>query len=246
MSCGSERQERRRVYSEEALDSVRLKNSRAGHLSRVTALFRATDVLLNNSRNVNEVAEKLLEIDEVFARFEKAYYDYFATLQSENLEEWESEARYFKEHCNRKLNFVSRIERWIRKASMETHEDEIYPEDSISAMGSNRGHGCSHLSIRQLKGKQALAHLKLKQLEQRQELLRQEEDTKLRLESLETRYEILRTDLELKLLQDEDIVYADLPDVFEELNPFNLGVNAGVVKAPCKAGIFYASSGTEN
>ena len=234
MSSGSERQERRRVHSEEALDSVRLKNSRAGHLSGVTALFRATDVLLNDSRNVNEVAEKLLEIDEVFARFEKAHHDYFATLPSENLEEWEREARYFKEHCNRKLNFVSRIEGWIRnaKASMETHEDEIYPEDSISAMGSNRGHGSSHLSIRQLKGKQALAHLKLKQLEQRQELLRQEEDTKLRLESLETRYEILKTDLQLKLLQDEEIVYADLPDVFEELNPFNVGVNARVVKAP--------------
>ena len=57
---------------------------------------------------------------------------------------------------------------------METHEDEIYPEDSISAMGSNRGHGSSHLSIRQLKGKQALAHFKFKQLEQRQELLRLE------------------------------------------------------------------------
>ena len=166
MSSGSERQERRRVHSEEALDSVRLKNSRAGHLSRVTALFRATDVLLNDSRNVNELAEKLLEIDEVFARFEKAHYVYFATLPSENLEEWEREACYFKEHCNRKLNFVSRIEGWIRnaKASMETHEDEIYREDSISAMGSNRGHGSSHLSIRQLKGKQALAHLKLKQL----------------------------------------------------------------------------------
>ena len=139
MSSGSQRQERRRDHSEEALDSVRLKNSRAGHLSRVTVLFRATDVLLNDSRNVNEVAEKLLDIDEAFAPFEKAYYDYFATLPSENLEEWEGEARYFKEHCNQKFNFVSRIEGWIRnaKASMETHEDEIYPQDSISAMGSH-------------------------------------------------------------------------------------------------------------
>ena len=87
------------------------------------------------------------------------------------------------------------------------------------------------MSIQQLKGKQVLAHLKLKQLEQRQELLRQE-DTKSRLESLETRYEILRTDFQLKLLQHEEIIYADLPDVFEELDPFNVGVNAGVVKAP--------------
>ena len=125
------------------------------------------------------------------------------------------------------MNFVSRIEGWIRspKASTETHEDEIYPEDSISAMGSHRGHGSSHLSMRQLKGKQALAYLKLKQLEQRQELLRQEEDTKLRLEFLETRYEVLRSraDHQLKLLQDEEIVYANLQDFSEELNPFNEG-----------------------
>ena len=57
MSSASERQERRRVHSEEALDTVRLKNSRAGHLSRVTALVRATDVFLNDSKNDNEVAE---------------------------------------------------------------------------------------------------------------------------------------------------------------------------------------------
>ena len=32
--------------------------------------------------------QKLLDIDEAFARFEKAHYDYIATL-SGNLEEWE-------------------------------------------------------------------------------------------------------------------------------------------------------------
>ena len=63
-----------------------------------------------------------------------------------------------------------------------------------------------------------LAHLKLKQLTQRQQLLRQEEETKLNLEALEAQYEVQKTDLQVKLLQDEDIDYPDLPEVFEELS----------------------------
>ena len=72
-------QRRRRFHSEDALDSLRLKNSRAGYLSRITKLYRETEELLNDSKNVNEVSEKLLDIDEAFARFEEAHYDYIAT-----------------------------------------------------------------------------------------------------------------------------------------------------------------------
>jgi len=39
---------RRQVHSEDALDSMRLKNSRLGYLSRVMTLCRATEVLLND------------------------------------------------------------------------------------------------------------------------------------------------------------------------------------------------------
>ena len=72
------------------------------------------------------------------------------------------------------MNFESRIEQWIHsvKVPVVTHEDiETPPEDVVST---------AHLSIRQLKAKQALAHLKLKQLTQKQELLRQEEEAKLK------------------------------------------------------------------
>ena len=64
MLSGTESLRRRRVHSEDALDSVRLKNSRSGYLSRVTTLCRAAEVLLNDSKNVNEVSKKLLEIEE--------------------------------------------------------------------------------------------------------------------------------------------------------------------------------------
>ena len=63
-----------------------------------------------------------------------------------------------------------------------------------------------------------LAHLKLKQLTQRQQVLRQEEETELNLEVLEAQYEVQKTDLQVKLLQDEDIDYPNLLEVFEELS----------------------------
>ena len=121
-------QKRRRFHSEDALDSLRLKNSGAGYLSRIINLYRETEELLNDAKNVNEVSEKLLDIDQAFARFEKAHYDYIGTL-SGNLEEWENEARYFKEHCNRKINIESRITQSIHsiKVPVVTHENVDTP-----------------------------------------------------------------------------------------------------------------------
>ena len=78
MSSGVDRewQRRRRFHSEDTLDTLRLKNSRAGYLSRITKLYRETEELLNDANSVNEVSEKLLDSDEAFARFEKVHYDY--------------------------------------------------------------------------------------------------------------------------------------------------------------------------
>ena len=71
---------RRRIHSTGALDILRYKNSRSGYLSRVTTLFRVTEALLEDTRNVEEVSQKLLEINEAFGHFEKAHYEYIATL----------------------------------------------------------------------------------------------------------------------------------------------------------------------
>ena len=83
---GFEGQSRRRAQSAEALDSLRLKNSRSGCLSRVTAVYRAIGVLQEDAKHVREVSEKLLEIDEVFSRFEKGHYGHITKLTG-NLEE---------------------------------------------------------------------------------------------------------------------------------------------------------------
>ena len=64
-------QRRRRFDSEDALGSLRLKNSRAWYLSRITKLYREIKELSNDAKNVNEASEKLLDNDEAFTRFVK-------------------------------------------------------------------------------------------------------------------------------------------------------------------------------
>ena len=236
MLSGAQSLRRRRVHSEDALDSVRLKNSRSGYLSRVTTLCRTTEALLNDSRNVNEVSKKLLEIEEAFSRFEKAYYDYVATL-SGDLEEWESEARYFKEHFHRKMEVVAKTQRWIENAreitAPHTAEALHENEDSVSTASSLLS---SNVSVRQLKAKQALARLKLCQLKKKQALLRQEEETKLELEIVDAQYEIQKTDLQLQLLHDEEPgAFTNLRDVFEDLNPFTECGSVGAANVPKQA-----------
>ena len=180
MLSGIESLRRRRVHSEDALDSMRLKNSCSGYLSRVTTLCRAAKVLLNDSKNVNEVSNKLLEIEEAFSCFERAHYDYVVTLSAGDLEELECQARYLKEHFHRKMETVARIQRWIenaRETIAPTAAEALQEnEDSVSTASSLLS---SHLSVRQLKAKQALAQLKLYQLKKKPALLRQEEETKL-------------------------------------------------------------------
>ena len=70
---------RRRVHSTEALKSLRYKNSRSGCLARVTTLCQATENLLEDAKNVEEVSKKLLDVNEAFGRFERAHYEYIAT-----------------------------------------------------------------------------------------------------------------------------------------------------------------------
>ena len=199
---------RRRIHSTGALDILRYKNSRSGYLSRVTTLFRATEALLEDTRNVEEVSQKLLEINEAFGRFEKAHYEYIATL-SGDLEQWESEGRYFREHSQRKELFVENIIRWINdvKSRTETREStEIRPEDSVSSAGSRRSRSSTTVSIKQLKAKEALARLKVEQLLEKQELSRREEEMKMERQMLEAKYELEQATLQVKILEEDHSV----------------------------------------
>ena len=229
---------RRRAHSAEALNSSRLNSSRAGYLSRVIALYRATEALEIDRRNVNEVSEKLFEIDKAFSRFEIAHYAYIATL-SADLEALENEACYFKEYFQDKVEFELKIKRWIHSANQplgihkqvlpEEHRireqiateepeirEQILPEDSVSNAGTQRSRSGSYLSIKQVKAKQALAHLKLQQLKQKQELLHREEELKLKRQILEAQYEIQEADLQVELLHEPGAIFSYPPIVSEE------------------------------
>lgn len=72
------------------------------------------------------------------------------------------------------------------------------------------------LSIKQVKAKQALTHLKLQQLKQKQELLRREEELKLKRQILEAQYEIQQADLQVELLHEPGAVFSYPPIVSEE------------------------------
>ena len=113
------------------------------------------------------------------------------------------------------------MKQWIDSVNLpsESREcSEIHPEVSVSATGSRQSRRSSNLSIKQLKAKQALAHLKMQQLRQNQELLRQEEEMKLKRQILEVQYEVQQADLQMKMLEEEDAVFNYSPTVPAELN----------------------------
>jgi len=114
------------------------------------------------------------------------------------------------------MKFELKVKQWIDSVHLraESHEgSEIRPEDSVSAAGSRQSRSSSNLSTKQLKTKQALAHLKMQQLRQKQELLRQEEVMKLKRQILEAQYEVQQADLQMKMLEEEDAVFSYSPTV---------------------------------
>ena len=130
--------------------------------------------------------------------------------------------------------FVARIQQWIENAreiiAPHIAEAPQENEDSVSTASSLLS---SHLSVRQLKAKQALAELKLCQLRKKQALLRQEEETKLELEIVDAQYEIHRTDLQLKFLRDEEpAALTNLQDVLQDLNPSTERGYVGTANVP--------------
>ena len=157
-------------------------------------------------KNIEEVSKELVEVNEAFGRFEKAHCEYIATLTGD-LEEIESEGRHFQEHCQRKDIFDSNIKRWIdevesRQSRFRAREGtEIRPEDSISTAGSLQ----SRNSIKQFKAKNALAHLKIEQLTEYQDLLVKEEEMKKERQFLEAKYELEQAALaiQVKILEED-------------------------------------------
>ena len=156
------------------------------------------------------------------SRFEKAHYEYIASL-SGDLEDWECEGRYFKEHCERKAHFELSVKQWIentRQRSETRDGQEIRPEDSVSSASSHRSRTSSSVSFKQLKAKESLARLKMEQLKEKQELLRKEEEMNLERQILEAKYELEQASLQVKIIEGDNSVIGDaLPQMSKQPGP---------------------------
>lgn len=218
----------------EGLESLQLKNSRSGHVARLTSLYRTIESLTVEFGNMEEVSTLMAEVEESFRRFQTVHHKYFATFNEST--DQEREVRYYDEQFRRKLLFQMMIEQWFVKANAsarsevheetevrpgdsgsvagshrhlsarsEVHEEidfasvagsqrrltarsevrgdlEVHPEDSVSVAGSQRSRSSS--TIKKVMAKQALARLKLYQLKEKQELMRQEEEVNYSVKSL--------------------------------------------------------------
>ena len=73
------------AVSEDVLNEklLRLKNSRSGHLSTVTARLNEIDALLSNEENIDLVKEKLTDFTAAFEAFKEAHIFYLSYVQDE-------------------------------------------------------------------------------------------------------------------------------------------------------------------
>ena len=149
-----------------------------------------------------------------------------------DLEEITSESHYFQEHCQRKDHFDSKIKRWIDKIKSRSKARkgaEIRLEDSISVTGSLRSRNSTRVSIKQLKAKEALAHLKMEQLKEKQDLLRKEEEMKMECQFLEAKYELKQAAAQVKIFEEDYSVFGGpVPNIFK-----HSGSCAGGVSSKC-------------
>ena len=187
---------------------IRLKSVRAGHASRLTKLYRDAELLADDATKVDEAKEMLSEIDAAFRRFEQAHYEYYSCLDQGSDKQREAE-QLFDEHRRRRSAVLHRLSARIAD-SVERLPNanpaplpqvpEVRPEDSASRVDSTLS---SASEIRRARAKQAVAALRLKQLKQRQDLVRHEEELRMQRELLEAQGYVEEADLEVKICEDD-------------------------------------------
>ena len=93
---------------------LRLKNSRSGHLSTVTARLNEIDALLSNEENIDRVKEKLTEFTAAFEAFKEAHVLYLSFVQDETCIARCQES--FDREVVRRDDFSQRVRDWIVRA----------------------------------------------------------------------------------------------------------------------------------
>ena len=113
---------------------LRLKNSRSGHLSTVTARLNEIDALLSNEENIDRVKEKLTEFTAAFEAFKEAHILYLSFVQDETCIARCQES--FDREVVRRDDFSQRVQDWIVTAEESVRfNSQVSPDDSVSHSG---------------------------------------------------------------------------------------------------------------
>jgi hypothetical protein len=192
-----------------------LNLSKAACIEGLSLLYKDVEVLLANDAPKEELNCYLEKINVSFGYFQTVHLDYCQGLESKP--ELLTEALHlYNKQLRKKLDIVSRLHNTMR-GEAERELFDVRPEDSVSRAGSRRSSrsslgsvpsSASSSEIRRVRAKQAVPRLKMKQLKQRQELLKQEEETKMNREILDIRNEIEQADLEAQIIDNDDCVDA--------------------------------------
>ncbi|CAB4037508.1 Hypothetical predicted protein, partial [Paramuricea clavata] len=188
-----------------------LNLSKAACIEGLSLLYKDVEVLLANDAPKEELNCYLEKISVSFGYFQTVHLDYCQGLESKP--ELLTEALYlYNKQLRKKLDIVSKLHNTMR-GEAEREMFDVRPEDSVSRAGSRRSSrsslgsvpsSASSSEIRRIRAKQAVARLKMKQLKQRQELLKQEEKIKMNREMLDIRNEIEQADLEAQIIDNDE------------------------------------------
>ena len=155
---------------------LRLKNSRSGHLSTVTARLNEIDALLSNE-NIDLVKEKLTDFTAAFEAFKEAHIFYLSYVEDETCIARCQES--FDREVVRRDDFSRRVQEWIVRTEEAIRlNSQVSPDDSASNGGfrfaskssrrpgrsscsrGSRESSCSSLSVVRAKEAARIAELK--------------------------------------------------------------------------------------
>ena len=166
--------------------------------------------LLTDRPNVDEAIQKRQAINDAFNRFQRAHCEYYSCLYETHEDQLEAQRLYDKQ-SQRKHEVLTKVNA-LMEQNAQDEDLEVQPDESVSRIGSQactRSRAGSILSsassseIQRVRVKQAVARLRLKQLKQKQELIRQEEEVRMKREEFVAQSEIEQADLEAKVYEDD-------------------------------------------
>jgi hypothetical protein len=229
-----------------------LNLSKAACIEGLSLLYKDVEVLLANDAPKEELDRYLEKISVSFGYFQTVHLDYWQSLESKP--ELLTEALHlYNKQLRKKLDIVSRLHntmKWGREMF------DVRPEDSVSRTGSRRSSrsslgsvpsSASSSEIRRVRAKQAVARLKMKQLKQKQELLKQEEEIKMNREMLDIQNEIEQAELEAQIIDDDECPDAcNVQPPAGKLDPNPKEGVQMVTKGPLCTSILRPKQSTEN